>query len=133
MVVALADKAAALTAMDGPKGSHSQKLSNPTENFVLEIIALEGNGSRPSHKGEGYRESDTMYTLNTTEVHGVAYPEGGVIAIDHVITTGGNCTAQGPCVYTNGICPTLKAAGVHAVALCTEVQDENLHTQNPKR
>lgn len=35
-------------------------------------------------------------------------------AIDHVITTGANCTAQGPCVYKD-ICPTEKAGGVHAV------------------
>ena len=35
-------------------------------------------------------------------------------AIDHVVTTGGNCTAQGPCWYEN-ICPTEKASGVHAV------------------
>ena len=27
---------------------------------------------------------------------------------------GGNCTAQGPCWYTE-ICPTLKSAGPHAV------------------
>ena len=36
-------------------------------------VCLEGNGSRPSHKGDGYIESDTMYTLNTIERHGVAY------------------------------------------------------------
>ena len=36
-------------------------------------IALEVNGQRPSHFGDGYRESDVMYTLNTTEVHAVAY------------------------------------------------------------
>lgn len=35
-------------------------------------------------------------------------------AIDHVITTGANCTAQGPCYYKD-ICPTEKAGGVHAV------------------
>ena len=35
-------------------------------------------------------------------------------AIDHVVTTGGNCTAQGPCYYEN-ICPTEKASGVHAI------------------
>ena len=34
---------------------------------------IEGNGSRPSHKGDGYCESDTMYTLNSTEQHAVAY------------------------------------------------------------
>lgn len=36
------------------------------------IVAIEGNGSRPSHKGDGYKEGDMMYTLNSTEVHGVA-------------------------------------------------------------
>ena len=36
-------------------------------------VAIEGNGSRPSHKGDGYAETDKSYTLNTTEVHGVAY------------------------------------------------------------
>ena len=41
-------------------------------------------------------------------------------ALDHVITTGAQTTAQGPCVYKN-ICPTEKAGGVHAV--CYEVQN----------
>ena len=35
------------------------------------MIVLEGNGSRPSHKGDGYAESDTSYTLNATERHAV--------------------------------------------------------------
>ena len=37
------------------------------------LITLEGNGSRDSHHGEGYAESETMYTLNTIEKHGVCY------------------------------------------------------------
>ena len=37
------------------------------------IVVLEGNGCRPSHKGDGYKESEVMYTLNTIERHGVAY------------------------------------------------------------
>ena len=37
-------------------------------------IAIEGNGSRPSHKGDGYSETDVMYTLNTIEHHAVAAP-----------------------------------------------------------
>ena len=37
------------------------------------MVVLEGNGSRPSHKGDGYAESETMYTLNSTEHHSVAY------------------------------------------------------------
>jgi DNA (cytosine-5)-methyltransferase 1 len=39
---------------------------------MIQTIAIEGNGSRPSHKGNGYKETDKMYTLNATEVHGVA-------------------------------------------------------------
>ena len=32
-------------------------------------FCLEGNGQRPSHHGDGYIESDIMYTLNSTEQH----------------------------------------------------------------
>lgn len=39
----------------------------------METIAIEGNGSRPSHYGNGYSEEDVMYTLNSTEVHAVCY------------------------------------------------------------
>ena len=35
------------------------------------MVVLEGNGARESHKGDGYKESDTMYTLNTIEHHAV--------------------------------------------------------------
>ena len=44
------------------------------EAYVLDkpdTICLEGNGSRESHFGNGYAESDVMYTLNTIEQHGV--------------------------------------------------------------
>ena len=37
------------------------------------MIVLEGNGQRESHRGDGYKESDMMYTLNTVEQHGVCY------------------------------------------------------------
>ena len=39
------------------------------------MVVLEGNGSRPSHKGDGFNESETQYTLNGTEVHAVAYSQ----------------------------------------------------------
>ena len=39
------------------------------------MIVLEGNGQRESHKGDGYKESETMYTLNTVEQHGVCYSQ----------------------------------------------------------
>ena len=77
---------------------------------VVLVVSLEGNGQRESHKGDGYHTDGEMYTLNTTEVHAVAY------GIDHAITTRvGGCTAQGKCVYEN-VEGTLKAKGVHAVA-----------------
>lgn len=37
------------------------------------MIVLEGNGSRPSHRGDGYEESEVSYTLNSVEQHAVAY------------------------------------------------------------
>lgn len=58
---------------------------------------------------------------NTLAANDFKEPQIVCYAIDHVITTGGNCTAQGPCVYKD-ICPTEKAAGVHAV--CYEVRNE---------
>lgn len=39
------------------------------------MVVLEGNGSRPSHRGDGYLEGDTMYTLNTVETHAVAFSQ----------------------------------------------------------
>ena len=74
------------------KNSNSMKLSNPhsgiyeadTSRTLDEnggnpacnqggMVVLEGGGTRSSHHGTGYKEADTMYTLNTVEMHGVAY------------------------------------------------------------
>lgn len=52
-------------------GDPCHTLSTDSRNYI--VICLEGNGSRPSHFGNGFKESDKMYTLNTTEVHGVCY------------------------------------------------------------
>ena len=35
------------------------------------LICIEGNGSRESHRGDGFKVSDTMYTLNTVEQHAI--------------------------------------------------------------
>lgn len=40
---------------------------------TIPCVVLEGNSSRPSHKGDGYKVSDKEYTLNSVEIHGVAY------------------------------------------------------------
>ena len=53
------------------------------------------------------------FTLSTLLDEAICY------AIDHAITTGGNCTAGGSCIYEN-ICPTEKASGVHAVCYAIE-------------
>ena len=39
------------------------------------MVVIEGNGMRPSHHGDGWKESETMYTLNTSERHAVAFSE----------------------------------------------------------
>lgn len=44
-----------------------------TESNQGGIAVIEGNGNRPSHHGNGYNISETMYTLNTVEQHAVAY------------------------------------------------------------
>ena len=55
-------------------GDHESRITDYTSIVVSkETVALEGNGQRPSHHGDGYLVSDKSYTLNTTEVHGVAY------------------------------------------------------------
>lgn len=38
------------------------------------VICLEGDGARPSHRGDGYSESGKMFTLNTVERHAVDMP-----------------------------------------------------------
>lgn len=48
-------------------------LKNISDDFAT--IAIEGNGSRDSHLGNGYAETDVMYTLNTVEVHAVCYEQ----------------------------------------------------------
>lgn len=76
------------------KDSNSMKSANPKSGFYKAntsrtidgnggnpscnqggIAVVEGNGTRPSHKGDGYKESDIMYTLNATEQHAVAFAD----------------------------------------------------------
>ena len=83
------------------KDSNSMKSSNPNSGFYeadivrtldtgganpnrnqggnVVVYPIEGNGSRPSHRGPGWSDSDKMFTLNATEQHAVA----------QVSTTGG--------------------------------------------
>lgn len=38
-----------------------------------DTVCLEGNGARPSHRGDGWSIGGVMYTLNNVEVHCVCY------------------------------------------------------------
>lgn len=55
-----------------PCGTKGQGTAGDAESSIG-TICIEGNGCRESHKGNGYSESDTMYTLNTVEQHCVCY------------------------------------------------------------
>ena len=46
------------------------------QGYPCVLAAIEGNGSRPSHKGIGINDGKVMYTLNGTEVHGVICSNG---------------------------------------------------------
>ena len=74
------------------------------------IVVVEGNGSRPSHKGDGYKECDVMYTLNTIEQHAVVY------AIDRESYNCGQNYTRKMGITEDGINSTLNAQGPSAVA-----------------
>lgn len=64
----------AVTKKRFPEGRGMKYDPEPLQKFsVSQTVCIEGNGSRESHKGNGYRESETMYTLNTVEQHAVCY------------------------------------------------------------
>jgi DNA (cytosine-5)-methyltransferase 1 len=51
----------------------------------MAVVALEGNGSRPSHRGDGFSGEDVSYTLNSVEHHAVCYQDkvGALCASDY--------------------------------------------------
>lgn len=85
------------------------------------LYALEGNGSRDSHQGDGWKETETMFTLNTVERHGVVYEidalsSGSTKSSNQIVVfgkelynSGANCTG-GHYVSENGMAPTLRTS-----------------------
>ena len=66
------------SSVTSPKNWNNPKPGDPcyalhTDNRNYVVIALEGNGARPSHMGKGFSNDGTMYTLNTIEQHSVCY------------------------------------------------------------
>ncbi len=66
-VIAFADKAATLSAADGPKGPSSQQFSNPAENFVAEVVKTfdvrQSSDGTQNMRNHAY-ESDTCRTVD---------------------------------------------------------------------
>lgn len=75
----------------------------------MAVVALEGNGARPSHQGRGYSEEDVSFTLNATEQHGVAY------GIDRAAYNQGQGAKFNPCIESE-LEPPMVARGPGAVA-----------------
>ena len=82
-------------------GGHSA----PEILFVRNSVSGDIEPSEPKRKGAS---SDATGGFGADDREGTCY------GIDHAITTGGNCTAQGSCVY-EGVQGTLKASGPHSV------------------
>lgn len=91
------------------------------------IVVLECNGCRPSHKGDGYAVSETMYTLNTIERHGVAYGLGRdtfncgqnasfSLSVDEEIQPTMTSRGPGAVAHSDDDCYTLSKASHFTVA-----------------
>ncbi len=75
----------------------------------MAVVALEGNGARPSHQGCGYSEEEVSFTLNATEQHGVAYE------LDRATYNQGQNAKFAPCIESE-VEPPMVARGPGAVA-----------------
>lgn len=91
--------------------------ANAGDNQQAVAIPIEGNGQRPSHKGDGYNETDKMYTLNATEQQAVAY------GIDRAAFNQGKNAKFGIAIEKERE-PTLVAKGPNAVAHEVKVRNE---------
>lgn len=73
-----------------------------------QCVSIEGNGNRPSHRGDGVSEEGCSYTLNAIEQHKVAY---GI----------GNGQSQTAVNADEELCKTLDCMHDHqAIAMCYE-------------
>ena len=89
----------------------------------MAVVALEGNGARPSHQGCGYSEEDVSFTLNATEQHGVAY------GLDRATYNQGQNAKFAPCIESE-VEPPMVARGPGAVAHPVYSTSKNsYHTQ----
>ena len=136
-----------LTSRMGTGGGNVPMVMEPR------TVAIEGNGSHPSHRGDGWCESETMYTLNATEQHAVSYSletfhcvaeeemaaplkardfkDPLCVCIDRAYFNQGQNALYTPQTYEDGTTPTLVAMGPSAVAYgvdcrnATEYEESN--------
>lgn len=111
-VVAFAEKHAALSANDGPKGPSSQMLGSPEENFVCEAVAIQGSmiGRKDENGPQGSGiNADVSFTLDSVDRHAVAY------GIDRATFNQGQNALFSP-VIEEEIEPPMLAKGPGAVA-----------------
>ena len=69
------------------------------------VFCFEGNGSRESHHGDGYKETEVMFTLNTVEQHSVAVIDKKKVAAGFK----GGQSKDGGLGYEDEKAPTLSA------------------------
>ena len=92
-------------------GDHENRVTDYTALFTMQGFGdYMETGVASACKSRDYKDATDLIVSGIDAINGEE-----VYAIDHAITTGGNCTAQGPCVYKN-IEATLKSSGVHAVS-----------------
>ena len=105
-------------------GDPCYALHTDSRNYV--VIAMEGNGARPSHMGKGYSEDGKMYTLNTIEQHSVCY------GISRSCLKGGN-GSDGGMPIGDDVQPTITANGCGAVAYAIENHPNYSRVRRPCR
>lgn len=119
--------------VDEPKGFTNRGYDSGD---VAETLRSDPHGAYPMTYGidqqggkGGANYAEDVCPAVLSDSHGT--PHAVCYGIDHVVTTGGNCTAQGPCYYEETEA-TLKAAGPHAVAYGISAYDSNaMKSSNP--
>ncbi len=98
-------------------GDKTRTLKTPVGGDDLPVVCVLNDQGGSSINVESDEISPTLRANSHQHEPVIAFQANGIdraYGIDHVITTGGNCTAQGSCVYEDTQA-TLKAGGVHAV------------------
>lgn len=118
-----------------PQPSREQRKETPRDiressEKASRTVCIEGNGTRASHMGDGYKESDVMYTLNTVEKRAVCTEENKkVIGVDgYNSTTTGDVVAPLRCNCGDS---TGSNAVMHKVYGLCSLNSNSMKSSNP--